>query len=155
MTPAMSLFDKPARKFFSKAEGAQIVEAIRLAEDHTSGEIRVHLENRCKHSDPLERAALLFHRLKMDGTDRRNGVLIYLAVKDHRFAILADEGINAVAPEGFWQEIAAHMEAAFRKGEFLRGLVEGITLIGPKLRDFFPAEANDENELPNEISFGE
>jgi uncharacterized membrane protein len=152
---SMALFDKPARKFFTREEGMQIVAAIRAAEDHTSGEIRVHLENRCKHEEPMDRAAVLFRRLKMDKTARRNGVLVYLAVKDHRFAILADEGINQVVPKGFWEEIASHMEAAFRAGEFLRGLTEGISLIGPKLREFFPGEANDENELSDEISFGE
>lgn len=148
-------FDKPARKFFTREEGLQIVEAIQAAEAQTSGEIRVHLENRCKQDDPLERAATLFRRLKMHKTDRRNGVLIYLAVRDHRFAILADEGINAVVPEGFWQEIATQMEADFRAGTFLKGLVEGITRIGPKLREFFPGVANDKNELSDEISFGE
>lgn len=151
----MGIFEKPARKFFSREEGERIVAAIREAESDTSGEIRVHLENRCLHVDAPTRAADLFRSLKMDKTDLRNGILIYMAVKDNEFGLYADEGINQAVPEGYWQEIAAGMEASFRAEEFVPGLTSGILAIGQKLKTYFPGSPNDENELPDEISYGE
>lgn len=151
----MPIFEKPARKFFSRGEGERIVAAIREAEANTAGEIRVHLENRCLQVGAPTRAADLFHSLKMDKTEQRNGILIYLAVKDHEFGLYADEGINKVVPEGYWEEVAAGMEASFKKEEFVEGLTQGILAIGQQLKTYFPGSPNDENELPDEISYGE
>lgn len=151
----MGLFSNPARKFFSAQEGKQIVTAIKEAETNTSGEIRVHLENKVrKGMTVLQQAQKAFHRLGMDDTEQRNGVLIFLAVEDHKFAIVADEGINQVVPENFWQDIAAHMSAKFKEKAFVAGLSEGILQIGEKLQEFFPYQSDDINELPDEISFG-
>ena len=90
----------------------------------------------------------------MYNTEQRNGVLIFLAVEDHKFAILADEGINTVVPDNFWNDIAALMSNKFKEKDFVAGLSEGITLIGEKLKEFFPHQTDDINELSNEISFG-
>jgi uncharacterized membrane protein len=150
----MSTKEKHAGKFFSEREGEAIVEAIRQAELHTSGEIRVHLQDHCKADDILAHTAALFHQLKMDETQERNGVLVYLAVRDHRFAIYADEGINQRVPEHFWDEIVAEMQAHFQASAFVRGLTEGIQKIGVELRHYFPRQDDDENELPDDISYG-
>ena len=145
----------PARNFFSPAEGVQIVAAIKAAEDHADGEIRVHIENRCRRVTPLQRAAQVFRKLKMHKTKRDNGVLIYLAVRDHRFAIYADHGINEKVPTDFWDDIANDMEDKFRKGDFLPGLLECIHAAGRKLKHHFPRSDDDrENELPDDISYG-
>jgi uncharacterized membrane protein len=150
----MRLFDKPAHKFFSQAEGDQIVEAIRKAESRTSGEIRVHLENRCGQADPLNRANEVFHFLGMGATERRNGLLIYLAVRDHQFAVYADTGLDDVVSDSFWQEIVAKIAANFREGRFVAGLEAALQTIGDQLKAHFPREDDDINELPNAISFG-
>lgn len=151
----MSLFSNPAKSFFTEEEGRQIVAAIQAAETNTSGEIRVHLENKVKKGhDIMQQAAKVFHRLGMNDTELRNGVLIFFAVKDHRFAILADRGINEVVPEGFWDEIARNMSVRFKQKEFLTGLTEGIAAIGEQLQQYFPYQSDDINELPDEISFG-
>ncbi len=143
-----------AEKLFSPEEKAQIVSAIRSAETQTSGEIQVHIENHCK-GLVLDRAAEVFEMLKMYQTKDRNGVLIYLAVLDHKFAILGDAGINAVVPADFWESTKELMAAHFRQGRFTQGLIEGIHLAGNQLGTHFPFNrSSDKNELSDEVSFG-
>ncbi len=142
------------KKFFSKDEQKKVVEAIKQAEKETSGEIRVHLESKCK-GDALERAVKMFGKLKMHKTELRNGVIIYLAVQDRKFAIFGDKGINEVVPENFWEDVKEVMKAYFIKSEFVEGLTRGIAMIGEKLKEFFPYQQDDVNELSDEISMGE
>jgi uncharacterized membrane protein len=142
-----------AAKFFSKEEKERIMEAIREAELNTSGEIRVHVDNRCR-EDVMDRAAWWFGRLGMQKTEKRNGVLFYLSVKDRKFAILGDAGINSVTPEDFWESIKAKMSEHFSEGDFPGGLSRGILLAGEALKTHFPYEKGDVNELPDDISFG-
>ncbi|SFT76891.1 TLP18.3, Psb32 and MOLO-1 founding protein of phosphatase [Algoriphagus locisalis] len=143
-----------AEKLFSKADREAIVNAIRSAEVSTSGEIQVHIESRCK-GDVLDRAVKVFDTLKMHQTKDRNGVLFYLAVVDHRFAILGDKGINEVVPEDFWEKIKEHMTDLFKQGQFTQGLIDGIHKAGEQLGQHFPYQGDsDINELPDEISFG-
>ncbi|WP_439489345.1 TPM domain-containing protein [Algoriphagus sp.] len=143
-----------AEKLFSKADREAIVNAIRSAEVSTSGEIQVHIESRCK-GEVLDRAVRVFDTLKMYQTKDRNGVLFYLAVVDHRFAILGDSGINEVVPDDFWENIKEHMASYFKKGQFTQGLIDGIHMAGEQLGQHFPYQGDsDINELPDEISFG-
>ena len=141
------------RNFFSSKDKLQIENAIRAAELKTSGEIRVHIEKNCK-EDVLDRAAFLFEKLEMHKTDLRNGVLFYLAIEDHLFAILGDAGINQKVPENFWVEIKQTMESEFKEGKFTDGLVTGINKAGEALKHHFPWQKDDINELSDEISFG-
>ncbi len=144
-----------AKNFFSPEEKEKITDAIRSAEHRTSGEIRVHLENFCPGKDPMSRALKVFAKLGMHRTELRNGVLFYLAVKDRKFAIVADEGINRTVEDGFWDQIKALMEEKFKNGDFLGGLVTGIEMAGEKLKKAFPVSKDDINELSDEISFNE
>ncbi len=143
-----------SKEFLGKKNEKLIMEAIARAEGRTSGEIRVHLEDKCS-EDVLDRAAWLFTKLKMHETKDRNGVLIYLSVNDHKFAIIGDAGINKVVPEGFWNEIKELMIGRFKTGEFTDGLIRGIELSGQQLKQYFPTQADDVNELSDEISYGE
>ena len=140
--------------FFSSEQKEKIIQAVRNAELNTSGEIRVHLERRCK-EDVLDRAAYLFEKLKMHKTSLRNGVLFYLAIDDHKFAILGDAGINAVTPENFWDDIKDRVMEEFGQGQYTRGLETGIHMAGEKLKEHFPYQEGDVNELEDDISFGE
>lgn len=142
-----------AANFFTKEQKGQIREAIARAELNTSGEIRLHVDNRCK-IDVLDCAAGWFEKLKMHKTDLRNGVLFYLAVKDHKFAIIGDAGINAVTPDNFWDNIKEEVLAHFREDQFAEGLIRGIDMAGEQLKAHFSYQSNDENELPDDISFG-
>ena len=139
--------------FFSTSDQDAIVQAIRDAEKDTSGEIRVHIDKKCS-GDVLDRAAYWFGKLNMHQTELRNGVLFYLATNDRKFAILGDAGINAKVPEGFWDDIKSRMVLHFQKGDFVAGLVEGIRESGCQLKNHFPYQSDDVNELPDEISFG-
>lgn len=150
----MNLFKKKPKKFFTEQEESQIVGAIKQAELNTSGEIKVHVESKCA-DHAFERAIEVFASLQMDTTRQRNGVLFYLALEDHKFAIIADTGINEEVQEGFWQEIKQQMQADFKKGKVAEGLSSGILATGQALRAYFPYQENDENEISDDISKGE
>ena len=140
-------------RFLNDQEQADVLAAISDAESLTSGEIRLHMESRCK-GDVLDRAAVVFQTLAMHKTALRNGVLLYLATEDRKFAILGDGGINAVVPEGFWDEVKDTVIVGLAAGNPAEGLASGIRLAGQQLSAHFPLEANDINELSNDISFG-
>lgn len=143
-----------AKEFFTKEQREDIRLAIKNAELDTSGEIRVHIETNCQ-GEVLDRAAYLFTKLKMNETDLRNGVLFYLAVNNRKFAVLGDKGINTVVPENFWDDIKLTLMNHFRENHFTDGLIEGVGMIGEKLKAHFPYKTDDMNELPDDISFGE
>lgn len=142
-----------AKSFFTESQKAIIQKAIAAAELNTSGEIRVHIDNLCK-EEVLDKAANIFHELKMDATVLKNGVLFYLAVKDQKFAIIGDKGINEKVPADFWDQIKDTMLINFKEQKFTEGLSLGIELAGEKLKLYFPISHNDTNELTNEVSFG-
>lgn len=139
--------------FLTAAEEQEIVQAIAMAEKNTSGEIRVHIEN---HSDtpPIARAREVFDTLKMYKTQARNGVLFYVGVADHAFAIIGDSGIDDVVESDFWECTKDIVLENFRNKKFKDGLVEGIKRAGDRLKEFFPYDSDDTNELSNEISKG-
>jgi uncharacterized membrane protein len=139
--------------FLTATQEQEIIEAIRLAEKNTSGEIRVHLE-KCATKDTLERAKEVFYFLKMDETKQKNGVLFYVAVDDKKFSILGDKGIDNGVPDDFWNSIKNKVLHQFTKGNYAEGLKQGIVETGQKLKEFFPYSSDDKNELPDEISLG-
>ena len=136
------------------ADEKVITEAIQEAERNTSGEIRVHIENNCE-SDVLDRATEVFAQLHMHLTRQRNGVLFYVAIKDHKFAVLGDAGINAIVPDHFWEDITAEVISYFKKQEYAAGLAKGVIMAGEQLKSHFPySDKGDLNELSDDISFG-
>ena len=143
-----------AKDFFTSQEKDDIRQAILLAELDTSGEIRVHIENTCD-GDVMDRAAYVFKKLGMAKTKLRNGVLIYLAIRNRKFAIIGDSGINKVVAPTFWDDIKHTMLNHFREDRFIEGLSFAITAAGEQLKKYFPHQIDDVNELPDDISFGE
>lgn len=139
--------------FLRKREGDHIIESIRKAESNTSGEIRVHFQKRFK-GDLWGEAASTFRYLKMDQTAQRNGVLIYIVPKKKIFCIMGDTGINAVVPENFWEEIKDDLSLHFKNDNMAEGLCANIERIGVKLKEHFPIQSDDKNELPDTISYG-
>ncbi len=142
-----------ASDFLSEEEQKQIVQAIGIAEHATSGEIRVHIETSCK-KGLLDRAAFIFSKLKMHKTKLRNGVLFYVALKDRKFAILGDHGINAKVPDDFWERIKKTVLECFKEEKYAEGLSKGIIMAGEQLKIHFPYQQDDVNELSDDISFG-
>lgn len=139
-------------KFFQREEEERIILAIREAELKTSGEVRVHLEDNCK-GEILQEAARVFKKLGMHRTKARNGVLIFLAPDRKAFAILGDQGIHELVGDAFWQDERNLMQSLFQQGEFVEGICQAIEKVGEKLKQYFPYEEDDENELSDEISY--
>lgn len=139
--------------FLTADQQKTVVDAVRIAERGTSGEIRIHIDGECT-GDPMKRAEEVFNKLRMDETKLRNGVLIYVACNSKVFAIIGDKGINEAVPENFWKDVTEVMGSDFRKGQFTEGLVHAVLQAGEKLRDFFPYQTDDVNEQPDDISFG-
>lgn len=140
-------------KFFSKEDEKRIVEAIIQAESMTTGEIRVHVDS---HSSipPFNAAVKTFSLLGMEKTKHKNGVLFYILCDDRAFAVIGDSGIDHVVPNGFWNDICANLSEAFKRGDFAGGLEAAILKCGKKLKEFFPSNEENEDELPNDISYG-
>src|ERR1051326_289805 len=128
---------RSAKNFFSAEQIKQIESAIGEAEKNTSGEIRVHIENKCK-GEELHCAKVIFHKHNMHKTHLRNGVLFYLAVKDRKFAVMGDEGIHKNVPENFWHVVRDRVLEKFKQEKFTEGLCQGIAMTGNELKKYFP-----------------
>ncbi|MNE78115.1 hypothetical protein D3C80_1744900 [compost metagenome] len=90
----------------------------------------------------------------MDKTSLRNGVLFYVGVADHAFAIIGDEGIDKVVENDFWDCTRDTVIANFKENKYKEGLVAGILRAGERLEQYFPFTDGDKDELSNEISKG-
>ncbi|MBI3137258.1 MAG: TPM domain-containing protein [Sphingobacteriales bacterium] len=152
----MKLFPwKKNKPLFNEEENHLIVKAIRQAEKRTSGEVRVYVESRCRFMDAIDRAAEVFFSLKMENTEERNAVLVYVALKDQQLAVFADEGIYKRTGQEYWNKVVAEMIGTFNKQDYAKGIAECVIQIGDALHTHFPYERDtDKNELPDQIVFG-
>lgn len=150
-----NLFNQSAARLFEPGAADLIVEAIRAAEIRTSGEVRVYVESKCRYIHAMDRAAELFFGLRMDETANRNAVLVYVAMRDHQFAIFADEGIFREMGAAYWNAEAAKMLTAFKANSHADAIITVVNDIGNALAEKFPYDnIGDRNELPDEIIFG-
>jgi len=142
--------------FLNEDQEKTIIRAIREAETSSSGEIRVHLEAKCKKDNPIERAKEVFTELKMHETELRNGTIIYVATEDHKIAIWGDEGIHSKVGQNFWNDELELLTKYFMADDYETGLREAVLRVGEKLREFFPYQGEDDiNELSDDISYGD
>jgi uncharacterized membrane protein len=137
------------REFLSRLEHDRIIQAIREAESKTSGEIRVLIQRGKLKADPLLAAQNKFHRLGMHKTRERNAVLIFVAPRAHKFAVVGDKAVHEKCGDEFWQRVATAMHDCFRQKNFTDGIGGAITVIGDVLAQHFPK--SDTNELPDQI----
>ncbi len=143
------------KQLFSQADSDKIVQAIRNAEMRTSGEIRVFVETRCRFIDAIDRAFEIFANLKMEQTEYRNAVLLYVALKDRQLAVYGDKGIHEKVDDEFWNAAVRRIIAHFNKDDYAGGISNCVTEIGESLQQHFPYDkGTDKNELPDEIIFG-
>ena len=138
--------------FFTPEQEQWIVNAIKQAEKNTSGEIRVHLESKNKDKPTLNYVWKVFEAIGMRETKQANGVLFYIDINHRIFSIVADEGINKVVPDNFWEAIIKIVTDGFKQGQYANALEQGILKVGEQLKQYFPHKADDVNELPDEIS---
>ncbi len=148
----MSFF-KQSNPFLSQADRDAVLLKIQQAEEITTGEIRVFIESRCKLVDPLEHAENLFLQLQMQNTENKNAVLIYIAYKDHDFAVFGDKGCMLAFPKDFWKKQVKLLRFHFFKKSYAEGLQKSIEIIGEELAKHFPNNGTHKNELPDEIIF--
>ena len=139
--------------FLDKQVKNRIVEAIRKAEHRTTGEIRVHVKPKCG-EDTLREARQFFHRLRMHRSKERNAVLIFVAPKSRRFAIVGDEGVHQKVGDVFWNGARDAMHHNFSKGDIAGGIVAGVQSVGEQLKKHFPVKSGDVNELSDQVSEG-
>lgn len=151
----MFSFFRKKRSFFSEEETRIIVKAIRHAENQTSGEVRVYVERRCSWVDAIDRAAEIFFSLKMEKTEQRNAVLIYVAIKDRQLAVFGDEGIHQKVGNEYWNRVVSEMLGSFNTNNYAEGIANCAIQVGDALKTHFPFNRDtDKNELPDEIVFG-
>jgi uncharacterized membrane protein len=147
-------WQKP-KEFFKAEERQALLEAIRTAEQQTSGEVRLFVESHCRFVDPLDRAAEIFHQLKMDQTTDRNAVLVYVAMKDRQLAVFGDAGIHKKVGDEYWNVALKKMIAEFNRENYAKGIQKIISDIGQALNTHFPYNnETDKNELPDDMVFG-
>lgn len=150
-----SLFRRKKPEYFNPEERQRIVQAIKNAEIRTSGEVRVYIESRCRFVDPVDRAKEIFFGLKMEKTDDRNAVLLYIAMKDRQLAVYGDEGIHQRLGIEYWKTQVHKIASEFNREHYADGLVACVTAIGEALHEQFPYQmGEDKNELPDDIVFG-
>lgn len=142
------------KEFLSKIDHARVIQAIRDAEAKTSGEIRVYIQRGKLKPDALEAAQKKFKNLEMDQTQERNAVLIYVAPRANKFAVVGDKAIHEKCGEEFWQRVVQTMGDCFRANRFTEGLHDAIRIIGDVLATYFPRKSPPDNELPDEVVEG-
>jgi uncharacterized membrane protein len=144
------------KDLLDKDDQERIVAAIRSAESGTTCELRVVIESHCEYVDALDKAKDLFVKLGMANTERRNAVIVYMALADHQFAIFGDEEIyNLAGGPAFWETAAAHLKEHLKQGHVADGLVACINELARAMALHFPYDpAVTRNELPDEIVFG-
>ena len=143
--------DMKARDFLSQLQHDAIVKTIAQAEEKTSGEIRVFI-SRKEPEDPVAAAQKTFLHLGMDKTKEKNGVLIFVAPRVRKFAVIGDAAVHARCGDEFWKEVAHEISTHFRKGDFSEGILHGITRAGKLLAEHFPHHPGDKNQLPDDIA---
>lgn len=143
------------KSLLNEEDTRMVVKAIRHAEQRTSGEVRVFVESHCSWMDAIDRAGEIFFSLKMQKTDQRNAVLVYIAIKDQQLAVFGDEGIHNKVGSAYWNQVVTEMLNSFNKKDYGKGLAECVIQVGDALKTHFPYDKEtDKNELPDEIVFG-
>lgn len=143
------------KPLLNEGENHLIVKAIRQAEKRTSGEVRVFVESHCSWMDAIDRASEVFFSLKMEKTEQRNAVLVYIAIKDRQLAVFGDQGIHEKVGTEYWTKVVGEMLASFNKNDYAKGIAECVIQVGDALHQHFPYDKEtDKNELPDDIVFG-
>jgi uncharacterized membrane protein len=149
----MSLFRR--KEFFTDEEKQSIIDAVRNAEQRTSGEVRVFVESRCRYVNAIDRAVEIFENLQMQKTELRNATLVYVAIKDKQLAVFGDEGIHQKVGNEYWANEVMKMVHAFNRDNIAEGISRCVLNIGEALATHFPYDrSTDKNELPDDIVFG-
>lgn len=138
--------------FLTDYQMASLVEAIKTAEDHSTGEIRIHIDSTTEGNN-AEIAFEVFKKLCKDQTAERNAVLFHVNFEQHYLTIIGDAGIHAKVHQNFWDQLHDKITQEFAKGNYFEGLKNAVLETGLELKKHFPITGKNHNELPNEITF--
>lgn len=138
--------------FLTDYQMASLVEAIKTAEDHSTGEIRIHIDSTTEGNN-AEIAFEVFKKLCKDQTAERNAVLFHVNFEQHYLTIIGDAGIHAKVHQNFWDQLHDKITQEFAKGNYFEGLKNAVLETGLELKKHFPITGKNTNELPNEITF--
>ncbi|MEC3874683.1 TPM domain-containing protein [Chryseobacterium salviniae] len=141
-----------AKNFLTNQQIASLVEAIQSAEEHSTGEIRVHIDSNTDH-DNAKTAFRVFEELCMGKTAERNAVLFHINFKQKYLTIIGDTGIHEKVHQSYWDHLHDFMTSEFAKGNYYKALKSAILETGLELKKHFPVTGENPNELPNEITF--
>lgn len=142
------------KEFLSRLDHERIVAAISAAEKTTSGEIRVFVQRGEIKGDALPLAERKFQALGMQKTAERNAILIFVAPRAQKFAVVGDEGVHAKCGTEFWQGLVDAMRDHFKRDAFTEALVHGVDSAGQLLARYFPRRSDDRDELSNDVVEG-
>ena len=142
------------KEFLSKLDHDRIVGAIKTAEASSSGQIRIYIQRGKLEGDPVIAAQTKFHKLGMESTKERNGVLVFVLPRARKFAVIGDEGVHKKCGDEFWQQLVEKMRAHFQNENFTDALVEAIEETGKLLGRHFPKTSASTNELPDNVVEG-
>jgi uncharacterized membrane protein len=140
-----------ARDFLNQLQHDAIVKAIGEAEAKMRAEIRVFI-SRKKPEDAVAAAQRVFHHLRMQKSQERNGVLLFVAPRARKFAVIGDSAVQARCGDEFWKEVTREMSGHFRKGEFTEGILHGVRRAGKLLAEHFPRHPGDKAQQPGDIA---
>lgn len=141
------------KTYLSDSEISALIDAIKTAEDHSSGEIRVHIDSSTEIEETEQVAWAVFEKLEMHKTKYRNAVLFHINFNQKFLSIIGDEGIHQKVCQTFWDRIHSEIRTEFAKGNYFEGLKNGILATGVELKKYFPIQERNPNELSNDITF--
>jgi uncharacterized membrane protein len=139
-------------RYLSEKDVASLVDAIKSAEENSTGEIRVHIDS-STHENHAKAAYDIFNSLEMTKTRDRNAVLFYINFKAKYLTIIGDEGIHKKVQQSFWDHLHDFITREFSKGNYVKALKSAVLETGIELKKYFPVTGNHHNELPNEVTF--
>ncbi|WP_417429888.1 TPM domain-containing protein [Halpernia sp.] len=139
-------------EFLTNKDLAELVEAIKTAENNSTGEIRVHIDSATE-TQNAEIAFEIFKSLNMEHTAQRNAVLFHVNFEQRYLTIIGDTGIHKVVHQNFWDNLHDEVTQEFAKQNYCEGLKNAILKTGIELKKYFPVKGENKNELSDEITF--
>ncbi len=94
-------------------------------------------------------AAFMQHGLHY--TKDHTGILLLISLLEHRVEVLADRGINERVTPETWDEVVKEIAAGIKSGHACDALCRAIERCGEILARHFPRQADDQDELPNQL----
>jgi putative membrane protein len=99
-----------------------------------------------------QRAEAAFLEEEVFATRDRTGILIFVAIFEHRVVVMGDSGINRAVPDGVWDRVVEDLVAGIRAGTPAEALIEAITECGRLLQKHrLDIRPDDTDELPNDL----